>query len=141
MSLKSLWGLLPEIEHSDAAVCAHAGEHVPAAPRLAEGDVIHLLVMGDQLGLDVTTDHVDPPQHLTNKRSVFQLLTNGSSPGPSPAPTRCTWCRWRRCPAGLGQPHSSQTKSEGRCEKLFKILNLFCTIGSINPSVLHSPEV
>merc|ERR1719330_1916957 len=55
-----------EIEHSDAAVCAHTGEHVPAAPRLAEGDVIHLLVMGNQLGLDVTTDHVDPPQHLAS---------------------------------------------------------------------------
>ena len=32
----------PEIEHSDAAVCADTGEHVPPAARLAERDVVHL---------------------------------------------------------------------------------------------------
>ena len=57
---------LPEIEHSDAAVSPDAGEHVPPAPRLAERDVVHLLVVSDELGLDVSGHHVDSAEHLAS---------------------------------------------------------------------------
>ena len=53
-----------EVEHAHAAVRAHAGEHVAAAARLAEGNVVDLLVVRDQLRLHVPGHHVHPPQHL-----------------------------------------------------------------------------
>ena len=53
-----------EVEHAHAAVRAHAGEHVAAAARLAEGDVVHLLVVRDQLRLDVARHGVDAAEHL-----------------------------------------------------------------------------
>lgn len=33
---------VPQVEHAHGAVGAHRGEHVPAAARAAEGDVVHL---------------------------------------------------------------------------------------------------
>ena len=55
----------PEIKHSDGPVSADGRKHVPPASGLAEGDVIDLLVVGDQLCLDVSRDHVDASQDLT----------------------------------------------------------------------------
>ena len=55
---------VPEVEHAHAAVRADAGEHVAAAARLAEGNVVHLLVVRDQLSLDVAGYRVDAAQHL-----------------------------------------------------------------------------
>ena len=54
-----------QVEHPHTPVRPNTGEHVPAAPRLAEGDIVDLLVVGDQLGLDVARDHVDPAEDLT----------------------------------------------------------------------------
>ena len=53
-----------EVEHAHAAVRADAGEHVPAAARLAEGNVVHFLVMGDELSLDMAGYHIHPTQYL-----------------------------------------------------------------------------
>ena len=55
---------VPQVEHADGAVGADRGEHVPAAARLGEGDVVHLLVVRDQLRLDVAGHGVDAAQHL-----------------------------------------------------------------------------
>ena len=42
----------------------HTGEHVPPSPGPTEGDVIHLLVVGNQLGLHMTRDNIHTTQYL-----------------------------------------------------------------------------
>ena len=53
-----------QVEHPDRAVRTDTGEHVPAPACLAEGDVVHLLVVCDELSLDVAADAVDPAEEL-----------------------------------------------------------------------------
>ena len=53
-----------QVEHPDRAVRTHTGEHIPSPARLAEGDVVHLLVVCNELSLDVAADTVDPAQEL-----------------------------------------------------------------------------
>ncbi len=63
---------VPQVEHPDRAVGPHRREHVPPAPGLAERDVVDLLVVGDQLGLDVARDHVDAAEDL-RKDTVYEV--------------------------------------------------------------------
>ena len=53
-----------QVEHADGPVGADRGEHVAAAARLGEGDVVHLLVVRDQLRLHVARHGVDAAEHL-----------------------------------------------------------------------------
>ena len=46
-------------------VGSDGGEHVSAAAGLAEGDVVNLFVVSDQLRLHVPGNEVGPAQHLT----------------------------------------------------------------------------
>ncbi len=62
---------VPQVEHPDGAVGPHRGEHVPPAPGLAERDVVDLLVVGDQLGLDVARDHVDAAEDLRKQEQTL----------------------------------------------------------------------
>lgn len=60
---------MAEVKHADGPIRPHRGEHVPAPAGPAEGDIVHLLVVGDELSLDVPRDAprrlADPSDHLT----------------------------------------------------------------------------
>ena len=57
-----------QVKHSDRAVGAHRGEHIPTATCPAEGNVVNFLVVGDELSLDVSRDAsrwlAHSPHHL-----------------------------------------------------------------------------
>lgn len=58
-----------EIKHSDRPIGTDRGKHVSASTSFAESDVIHLFVVGNQLGLDMTRHLVHSSHHLTRLQS------------------------------------------------------------------------
>ena len=56
---------MPEVKHPHTSICSNTGKHVSTSTSFAECYVIHLLVMGYQLGLDMTCHHVHSAKNLT----------------------------------------------------------------------------
>lgn len=60
---------VPQIEHPYGSVGTDGREHVAASPGATERDIVHLLVVSDQLRFHMPGDHVHPAQHLSRLQS------------------------------------------------------------------------
>ena len=60
-----------QIEHPHGPVGTNRSEHVAAAAGFTEGDVVDLLVVGDQLRLHVPRHHCHATKHLQQNNNYF----------------------------------------------------------------------
>merc|ERR1719369_1374821 len=58
-----------QIKHPYTSVCANTGKHIPPTSSFTESNVIHLFVMGNQLGLHMARYHIHASQHLARLES------------------------------------------------------------------------